>query len=200
MAGRLHEWPAIFLFNRDVPTYTYALLTLGWLFWLMPFVMAQRRHTRAAGTLDLRARWGVIIQGISYALLWQNRFWLRPLKPWQPIASVVLFAVGITLAWSATRALGKQWRVDAGLNADHELVKSGPYRLLRHPVYASMFSVLLATGFLITPWRLFLLAALVFLTGTEIRVQIEDRLLASRFGENFEQYRRSRSAYVPFVR
>jgi protein-S-isoprenylcysteine O-methyltransferase Ste14 len=68
-------------------------------------------------------------------------------------------------------------RVDAGLNADHRLVTAGPYRVVRLAV-----------------------ALLVFVAGTEIRVRIEDGLLASRFGEQFADFRRRMPAYVPFVR
>ena len=47
---------------------------------------------------------------------------------------------------------------------------------------------------------LFVPAILIFLIGTEIRVYVEDRLLASRFGDQFRDYQQSVSAYVPFVR
>jgi protein-S-isoprenylcysteine O-methyltransferase Ste14 len=104
------------------------------------------------------------------------------------------------LSWSGTRALGRQWRVDAGLSADHELVTSGAYRLIRHPIYCSMLCVLLGIGFMVTPWLLFLVSTIVFISGTEIRVRIEENLLASRFGERFHQYQKSVAAYVPYVR
>ena len=101
---------------------------------------------------------------------------------------------------SASRALGRQWRFDAGLNRDHELVRSGPYRVVRHSIYASMLCLLLGTGLIITPWPMFVLSTLVFVLGTEIRIRIEDRLLASNFGGQFDAYRRTTAAYIPFVR
>jgi protein-S-isoprenylcysteine O-methyltransferase Ste14 len=63
-----------------------------------------------------------------------------------------------------------------------------------------MFCLLLGTGFLITPPLLFLGAIILFIGGTEIRVRIEDALLASRFDEKFREYQRSVSAYIPLVR
>jgi protein-S-isoprenylcysteine O-methyltransferase Ste14 len=63
-----------------------------------------------------------------------------------------------------------------------------------------MLCVLLATGFVVTPPPLFLLAIVVFVFGTEIRVRIEDKLLASQFGDTFEQYRRNVPAYIPFLK
>jgi protein-S-isoprenylcysteine O-methyltransferase Ste14 len=104
------------------------------------------------------------------------------------------------LSWASIRNLGPQWRLDAGLNADHQLVRTGPYRFVRHPIYASMFAMLLATGFVVASWPLLLAAIVIFLIGTEIRVRIEDALLASRFGDQFHTYERSVPAYIPLVR
>ncbi len=77
---------------------------------------------------------------------------------------------------------------------------SGPYRVVRHPIYTSMLCVLFGTGFMITPLPLLVLSALVFIAGTEIRVRIEDSLLASRFGDRFRDYQRSVPAYIPFLK
>ena len=63
-----------------------------------------------------------------------------------------------------------------------------------------MFCLLLASGFLFTPILLLLIAIVVFVAGTEIRVRIEDALLLSCFGEQFLEYRRAVFAYVPFIR
>jgi protein-S-isoprenylcysteine O-methyltransferase Ste14 len=60
--------------------------------------------------------------------------------------------------------------------------------------------MLLGTGFLLTPIALLVVAAILFVAGTEIRVRIEDRLLALRFRDEFQGYRRTVSAYVPFLR
>ncbi len=177
----------------------YAILAAGWLVWLAPFLFLQRRAA-APQQVDSRARWGIVLVAISYSMLWQTRFWERPLEDWQMALSLLFFLLAPLLSWTAKRALGRQWRLDAGLNSDHELVMSGPYRILRHPIYTSMLCLLLGTGVMITPWWLLLLSVAVFVTGTEIRVRIEDRLLSSAFGERFRDYQRSVSSYVPFVR
>jgi protein-S-isoprenylcysteine O-methyltransferase Ste14 len=180
-----------------MPAYDYLILVAAWIVWSLPFFVLMQKKTSTAAKVDRRARWGMLIQGIAYALLWQGAFWVATPAAWRVALSLVFFILGIALCWSATKALGRQWRFDAGLNADHDLVRSGAYRLVRHPIYTSMLCMLLGTGFMITPWPLFAAAIAVFLVGTEIRVRIEDSLLASRFGDEFERYRRSVSAYLP---
>jgi len=150
--------------------------------------------------LDRRARWGILLVGIAYSILGQNKFWERSVPGWRITLSIIFFLLAGLLSWTGVRALGRQWRIDAGLSSDHELVMSGPYRLVRHPIYTSMLCILCGTGFLITPLPFLLLSVLIFAIGTEIRVRIEDRLLVSRFGDRFRDYQRNVPAYIPFLR
>ena len=62
-----------------------------------------------------------------------------------------------------------------------------------------MLCVLLGTGFMIAPLPMLLLSTLLFMIGAEIRVRIEDGLLASRFGDQFRDYQRTAPAYIPFL-
>lgn len=185
----------------SLQTYAYLILGIGWLLWAVPFIPAFfGRDEKKAETVDRRARIGMILEALGYVLVWQGKFWLTPVTPLRLALSILFFAFANLLSWTAPRALGKQWRFDAGLSKDHALVRNGPYRFLRHPIYTSMFCVLVGMGFMVTPPVLFVPAIVAFLIGTEIRVRIEDRLLAARFGEEFASYRASASAYIPFVR
>ena len=182
-----------------MPAYGYAVLAAGWLVWLIPFLIAKRADTPAR-VLDRRARWGILLVVIAYSVLWQGPFWLRPLPVWRLAISVALLLLASLFSWTGTRALGRQLRFDAGLSADHQLVTSGPYRVVRHPIYTSMLCLILGTGSMISTPLLLALAVVLFLTGTEIRVRAEERLLASHFGDSYADYRRRVPAYVPFVR
>jgi protein-S-isoprenylcysteine O-methyltransferase Ste14 len=110
-----------------------------------------------------------------------------------------LFALASVLSWTSSQALAGQLRLDAALGADHRLVRSGPYALVRNPIYTSMLLVICAIAVVITPWPLFLISLALFLVGTEIRVRTEEKLLASHFGEAFQNYRREVPAYLPFL-
>jgi protein-S-isoprenylcysteine O-methyltransferase Ste14 len=180
-----------------MPIYAYAILAAGWLFWLTPFLRAKQSE-KPAKQLDRRARWGILLVAVAYFLLWQGHFWERPPRPWQVAVSLVFFVFASLLSWTGARALGSQWRIDAGLSADHQLITAGPYRFVRHPIYTSMLGVLLGTGSLITPWWLLLPSLFLFIIGTEIRVRIEDHLLASQFGDRFAEYQKRVPAYIPF--
>ena len=116
------------------------------------------------------------------------------------VLGMTVALIGPVLAWRSVTHLGRQFRVQAGLWEDHELVRSGPYSVLRHPIYAALFAMLIATLLLFTRWSWWPVALVLYLAGTEIRVRTEDKLLASRFGAQAAEYQRVVRAYVPFIR
>src|SRR5271170_929343 len=170
----------------------------GWLTWALPFLLFMRKKEKAQ-QVDRRARWGILLVAIGVAILWQGKFWEMSLPPWRLALSIFFFLLANLLSWTAVRTLGRQWRIDAGLNAEHELVTRGPYRIVRHPIYTSMLCVIWGMGFMVSPLPLLALATLFALAVTEIRVRIEDGLLESRFGKQFTDYQRSVAAYIPLI-
>lgn len=181
-----------------MPAYAYVIIVAGLVIWSYPFVPAHT-STSPAKIVDRRSRWGMLLQFLAYAVVWQGHFWERALPFWRLAFSIALFVAAAVLSWSSSRALAGQLRIDAALGADHKLVRSGPYALVRNPIYTSMLLVLCAMAVMVTPWKLFLVALILFMVGTEIRVRTEERLLASHFGEEFQSYRRAVSAYIPFL-
>ena len=182
-----------------MPSYVYAMLLTGWAVWLAPFLL-RMRNFRAPATIDRRARWGLLIEVVAFSLLWQTRFWERSPHVWQTVLSALCFAVAGCFSWAAVRTLGRHLRFDAGLDADHQLVRTGPYRIVRHPIYTSLLFLMFGLGFVIAPFWLFCVALAIFFVGTTIRIRVEDALLAERFGEQFEAYRREVPALIPFLK
>lgn len=179
-----------------------AELFAGWLAWSLAFVRPSRQAADRTETAKAKSsRWGIGLVMLGFAFLWA---YVRPVgfhkAEWPLIVSMVLAPPSVALAWWATRHLGKQWRYQAALREDHELITTGPYAWVRHPIYTSMLGMMVATGFCWTWWPLFVAAVVAFLAGTEIRVRAEDRLLAGRFGERFAAYRKRVPAYLPLVR
>lgn len=143
---------------------------------------------------------GLFLEGIGVFLSFWNP---RPLAEIPAAAAIVAIAAALpstALGCLAIRRLGMQWRIKAVVTQDHELVTSGPYAFVRHPVLLAFFGLTFATGLLLAPPGRLVLAVVVFLAGTEIRVRAEDRLLQRRFGEEFERYRSKVPAYLPFLR
>ncbi len=175
------------------------VVAFGTALWFAPFLFTKRGGPTLL-SIDRRARWGLLLQVAGLAMMAISPFWSATRLTPRLATAAVLFLLAALLSWTATRSLGEQLRFDAAIGAEHRLIQQGPYRIIRHPVYGSMLCLLWALGAVTTPIPLFAAATVVFLIGTEIRVQIEDRLLRDRFGESFTRYRHSTAAYVPFLR
>ena len=181
-----------------------AWIELGvcWVAWSLAFVKprqraaGQRKAVRAASS-----RVGIVFVGLGFACVWAfivpNGFHKSAASL---IASMIIGPPSVVLAWMATRHLDKQWRFEAALSEDHELITTGPYRWLRHPIYASLFGILLEAGLAKTWWPLLVAGVVFYIIGTEIRIHAEEGLLAVRFGERYTQYQSRTKAYIPFVR
>jgi len=176
-------------------------LVVMWLIWLYPFIRKRfDGSNRKANVMAHSANWGLVLESAGIACAW---FWWpnTPLPGLvRIIPSMILAPLATFFGWLAVRHLGKQLRIFAGLYPDHELVRTGPYAVVRHPVYASMFLMMIATGLLFARWPMLLLAVVLYVAGTEIRIHVEEGLLRSRFGDEFENYRRRVPAYLPFLR
>jgi protein-S-isoprenylcysteine O-methyltransferase Ste14 len=180
----------------------YVELGLSFVVWSLAFAKPSKQ---AAGQKEVASapasRWGIGLVMVSFALAWA---YIRPVGFHKPaaalIASMMLCPPSVALAWAATRHLGKQWRYKAALSEDHELIQTGPYRWLRHPIYASMFGMILAVLAAWTWWPMAVGSVIAFIAGTEIRIRAEERLLSERFGDSFASYRARTSAYLPFLR
>jgi protein-S-isoprenylcysteine O-methyltransferase Ste14 len=177
-------------------------LIVCWVGWILAFVSVRKK---AAGQKKVvrapASRWGILLAGIGF---WCTLFPVHPVgfhkSAISLIASMLLAPPSAILAWAATRHLGKQWRYEAALSEDHDLIQTGPYALVRHPIYASMLGMLLAAGCCTAWWPMFLLGLAFFLTGTEVRIHAEERLLADRFKSTYEAYRARVPAYIPYLR
>ena len=174
----------------------YGVVAVGTIAWFLP-LMLQRRKSTAVQKVNPRARWGLLLVGVGYGIPWQTASLKVPLQPWRVWSAVLCFVVATALSWSSARALGRLWRIEAGLSADHELVQTGVYGLVRHPIYTSMLLVVGATCLILAPLYLLPVSLLLYVAGTEIRVRAEEALLAERFGEAFRVYKERVPAYLP---
>ncbi|MGA7857690.1 MAG: isoprenylcysteine carboxylmethyltransferase family protein [Terracidiphilus sp.] len=177
-------------------------LAVCWLAWMMAFLRPRKLSAGKGKIVRAPAsRWGIFLNMVGFAFVFA---YVRPqgFEKSAPalMASMILAPPAVVLVWAATRHLGAYWRYEAALINDHRLIQTGAYNRLRHPIYASMLVMLLATGAAWTWWPM-LIAGLIFcLIGIEIRVRTEDRLLEEYFQEEFLEYRDRVRAYIPFIR
>jgi protein-S-isoprenylcysteine O-methyltransferase len=191
-----------------------ALGTLGgvmvcWFVFAGVFIFRKRPPKAPEAKRDGMAFVGIGLQIVAYALVWfqpPHRAFLPPVAALAGATGIAfgVFTVGIAVAsvWliaAAVRTLGKQWAVAARLVEGHKLITTGPYNLVRNPIYTGMYGMLIATGLAMEHWVALVAAIVFFAAGLVIRVRTEEKLLRSAFGEEFEEYARRVPAVVPGV-
>lgn len=169
-----------------------------------------RRRAPASGerARDRTSVAAIVIQAASFALVWGvRRPQGTPILPMSLVTWMLLTGLAIALAlgsaWlgvAAIRTLGKQWSLQARITQDHELITSGPYRFVRHPIYTAMLGLLISTALAFSRPIGFVAGLLTFVVGTTLRVRVEERLLRATFGEPYDAYVRQVPAVVPRIR
>jgi protein-S-isoprenylcysteine O-methyltransferase Ste14 len=106
----------------------------------------------------------------------------------QRVVGTVVIAIGWILGMSAMFYF-RSWRFRATLDQGHQLATGGPFRLVRHPIYMALWAP--------TPilWIAFLLMAI----GSDLRARAEERILEDAFGEQYRDYCRRTSRFLPYV-
>jgi protein-S-isoprenylcysteine O-methyltransferase Ste14 len=180
----------------------------AWCTFALVFV-SRRWTTRGPSQKREAVAWaGIGLQAVAFACVWgaQRKPTGAPLVPGHPAIDRVIIFGCVALAWLsagmtfwAIRTLGRQWAFGARLVEGHELVTSGPYRLVRNPIYSGLFGMAIATaGVLSQPWTI-AVGAPLFLAGTLIRVRAEERLLRARFGSRYDEFARRVPALLPRI-
>jgi protein-S-isoprenylcysteine O-methyltransferase Ste14 len=159
----------------------------------------KRRDAPRGRLLDFTLLWGGYFVMFSQAPVLGPllRHFLPVSRPLE-IAGVALAWVGSPLVIWARACLGRYWSGVVALKQDHKLIQSGPYRLIRHPLYTGL--ILAAAGWcLVVPEWSSLVGALSLTACFVRRARKEDALLATEFGAEFEEYREKTGRLVPRV-
>jgi len=181
-----------------------AILKWMWVGLAMYWLVAARgtRNTEVSESVWFRVlRLGILSVTFVFLLSpWLRVGWLgRRFVPESAVArgaGLTLTAAGLLLCVWARRTLGDYWSDKVALKVDHQLIRRGPYAHLRHPIYSGVLLAVAGTAVAIGEWRglvaLALLGANYF-----VKAKREDRILASRFGERFTEYKRQAGFLLP---
>jgi len=113
-----------------------------------------------------------------------------------PWAGAALTATGVALAIWARSSLGRNWSDKVVLKVDHELIRTGPYRYLRHPIYTGVLVAVAGTALMIAEWR-GALAFVALATNYFVKARREEVILAGKFGGAFEKHKRHTGFFLP---
>ena len=153
------------------------------------------------------------LSGLGVVLLFAPLAWLPRFGPiahfvfgrhWDQSAPLgwllfALAALGFAFCWWARLHLGRLWSGFVTLKNDHHIVDTGPYGLVRHPIYSGLMFAASATGLMrATPAAFF--GALLIVIGFSLTARIEEGFLRVQLGaDGYDDYRRRVGMLIPGV-
>jgi protein-S-isoprenylcysteine O-methyltransferase Ste14 len=180
------------------------LLAVLWLVLVFYWVLAARNAPKARAVEGLGpglASSGILL--LSVDLLFGPSLPTGPLGArfvpsslWLGTTGTMITAAGLTFAIWARHHLGSNWSAATIIRVDHQLIRTGPYALVRHPIYSGVLLAMLGTALVIGSDR-GLVAISLLLGGLLWKARREDGILAREFGEVFARYREGTGMWLP---
>ena len=183
-----------------------AFIAAVWIVWLVVWILAAGWSARTASHHDLGAESpsrvltlaAVVMILASYWPPPEAMLWTAPREIGWAMAGLAVLGLGFT--WAARLHLGPLWSSTSSPTEDHRIVDTGPYAVVRHPVYAGLLLAVAATA--IERGRLEAIAgALVLIAAISLRAKLEERFLRRDLGdESYASYRRRVPMLIPFAK
>jgi protein-S-isoprenylcysteine O-methyltransferase Ste14 len=110
-----------------------------------------------------------------------------------------IIVLGFGLRIWAVIILGTSFRTTVETHTDQQVVRSGPYRLVRHPSYSGLILMCFGFGIALQNWLSLAFAVILPLVALLYRIRIEEAVLVSSLGSDYEKYQRETKKLIPWV-
>jgi len=180
---------------------------VAWSAWWVSWLAAAAWRDRAASKPPWQQQIGYrLLIMLGFALLFgpfrvlQSDGILWRTSDWPEWALVATACVGFGFTWWARLHLGRLWSSNVGRKADHRVVDTGPYGIVRHPIYTGITLATIATAAMrgtIAAW----IGVAVMTLGWYVKARLEERFLREQLGaEAYAEYARRVPMLIPFLR
>ncbi|MDE2411104.1 MAG: isoprenylcysteine carboxylmethyltransferase family protein [Sphingomonadales bacterium] len=165
----------------------------------------REREAETGGSgVSMLSRIGIAVQALGFAAVAAGPKTFQISHPDTRGIQLAIGAAGATLAayvlFRRSRAsLAQNWSIAARTRSDHQLVTSGPYALIRHPIYVALFLWMLAMAMAVGHPGALKLAIPLYIVGTLIRTHVEEGLLRAMFGADYDAYAARVRRFIPHV-
>lgn len=182
------------------------LFPLMWLAWAAYWWAMSRDVKATARHESLRSRLlHMIPLALAFALLWLPKLPIAvlgdrifPPAEWAFWTGAALTLIGLLFSVAARVHLGRNWSGIVTLKQGHELITSGPYGIVRHPIYTGLLLAFVGSGVARGEWRGVVAVALV-LWAFWRKLRMEERWMREQFGDRYQAYSQRVAALIPFV-
>lgn len=121
------------------------------------------------------------------------------LPGWFYYVGIIVMLAGICFRQWSIAVLGRYFSTTLGIQKNQKVVKSGPYRLIRHPSYTGVLMISAGIGMAVQSWGAAIIAVLLFAITYGHRMKVEEKILISELGESYVRYMKHTKRIIPYV-
>ena len=159
--------------------------------------ISERRYTEQENALLGLLSLGGLVAPLIYALTHWLDFANYTLPMWAGWLGVLITAGALFVFWRAHADLGVNWSPTLEIREKHELITRGIYGVIRHPMYASQWLLVIAQPLLLQNWIAGFLNFLVFIPFYLLRVKAEEQMMLDSFGTQYQEYMKNTGGVLP---
>ena len=179
-----------------IDTVIFICWVVFWIYWLAASASAKAGRTRWAWFAGVRVVAILIILVLVRLRVFKGHGTVTN-DPWLQGVGLAIFLLGLALAVWARVYLGRNWGMPMSEKADPELVTTGPYSTIRHPIYSGIILAMAGTAIAVSPYWLIavvLLGAYFLYSATR-----EERYMAGIFPDAYPRYKQETKMLIPFI-
>lgn len=182
---------------------------LGIVAWYVIRYPFERRAKRVRVVSDARSRSEIIgLVSALFGLAILPGFYVAtgipktadyPASAWAVALGTITFSSALWVFRRSHKELGRNWSITLEIREQHRLVCSGPYALIRHPMYTSFLLMGLGQAFLLPNWVAGLAGLIGFAILFSLRVNKEERMMLENFGPQYRAYMERTKRIIPYL-
>ena len=188
-------------------TWPTKLLTIIWIAWVISWIVASFWSGRTKAHVPISEAWvywlPIVLGSIMLLPVTEREFGARQLyHPGESgtYLAAAIVVIGISFTWWGRIHLGRFWSNAITHKEDHRIIDTGPYGVVRHPIYTGQIIGLFASGLAIATWTA-MVGVLLIAFGQWQKARLEERFLSAELGaEAYGAYSRRVPMIVPFLR
>lgn len=183
------------------------LIEIPWLVFVAYWLVSALKTRRTISREPFASRYGVLLlEAVGFLMLFSRllnrgvlgRHIFRP-NDGLAIVGVAFTWIGVGIAVWARWHLGQYWSARVTLKEGHQLIRTGPYAVFRHPIYSGLDLAAIGGALAINRWRC-VVGVILIVLGYWIKARKEEAMLSAQFGEAFQEHRRRTGFLLPRFR
>jgi protein-S-isoprenylcysteine O-methyltransferase len=191
-------------FPTELANLLYNIVIILWVVseivggWIIPSLRRRgtkiERRDRGSGLLII----GGVLLSIVIAFLFASSG-IAMLPGWVSYVGIALMIVGIIIRQWAIAVLGRYFSPTVGIQEGQNVVKTGPYRLVRHPSYTGALLIIVGIGLALQSWGAVLVLLVISGLTYGYRIHREEKVLVSELGAEYIRYMKTTKRIIPYI-